>query len=60
MKATLSVYETRDVCVQPFLLIDRTWRIFTSPNVHARSIRSGCITTFWERVAQDSYGVSSI
>ncbi len=54
MKTTFSVYKPRDIRVQPFLLIDRTCRIFTSSGVHARSVCSGCITTFRKRVAQDS------
>ncbi len=48
MKTTFSVNKTRDVRVQSFLLIDRTCHIFTSPDVHARIVRSGCITTFRE------------
>jgi hypothetical protein len=59
MKTPFSVYKSGYVRLQPFLLIDRTWRFVTALSVHVRIVRSGCFTTCKERVAQDTYGVSS-
>jgi hypothetical protein len=59
VETSFSVYKSGYVRLQSFLLIGRTWRIITSLCVHARIVHSGCITTFKERVAQDTNGVSS-
>jgi hypothetical protein len=45
--------------IESFLLIDRTCRIVTALHIHARTVHSGCLMTFGERVAQDTNGVSS-
>ena len=60
VETPFSVYKSGYVRLQPFLLIDRTCRVITALYVHARIVLSGCITTFSELVAQDTYGVPSI
>ena len=42
MEASFSIDESRDVRLQPFLLIDRTCRIFTIVGAHVRNVLCGC------------------
>ena len=62
MKAAFSIDEARYVRVQSFLLIGRTCRFVTVAKDHGpRAYGSGVMTTSsCRRVAQDSYGYSSI
>ena len=61
VKASFSIDESRDVRIQPFLLIDRTCRIVTFLGCHgAERTARVCCHGSRERVAQDTYGFSSI
>ena len=62
VKAAFSIDESRNVRIQPFLLIGRTCRFFTALTVHGtRAYVSGVTAmTSQGRVAQDASGFSSI